>query len=132
MKSSTLEVTKLLDKLYNLRGKDSVVFKEMDSAEAEAEETRDRTTAEKSALQEKIAELENDSKELNEQGKKLTQVLSGIDKNEFATVIERLNIDFDPEALTAKLNETLPTTIESVNNEIKESEEQLVKVEEDY
>ncbi len=131
MKSSTLEVTKLLDKLYNLRGKDSVVFKEMDSAEAEAEETRDRTTAEKSALQEKIAELENDSKELNEQGKKLTQVLSGIDKNEFATVIERLNIDFDPEALTAKLNETLPTTIESVNNEIKESEEQLVKVEEE-
>ncbi len=131
MKSSTLEVTKLLDKLYNLRGKDSVIFKEMDSAEAEAEATRDRTTTEKSALQEKIAELEQESKELNEQGEKLSKVLSGIDKNEFATVIERLNINFDPEALETELKEALPTTIESVNNEIKESEEKLVKVEEE-
>ncbi len=131
MKSSTLEVTKLLDKLYNLRGKDSVIFKEMDSAEAEAEATRDRTTAEKSALQEKIAELEQDSKELDEQGKKLSKVLSGIDKNEFATVIERLNISFDPEALAEELDKALPTTIESLNNEKKESEEKLVKVEEE-
>lgn len=131
MKTSSLEVTKLLDKLYNLRGNDSVVLKEMESAKALAEETRDRTTEEKKTLQEKIAGLESDSKVLNEQGKKLIEVISAIKKSDYETVIDRLNIDFDPENLAAKLNDKLPLTIESVNNEIKESEEELIKVEEE-
>lgn len=131
MKTSSLEVTKLLDKLYNLRGSDSVVLKEMESAKFLAEETKERTTKEKSALQEKIAGLQNDSKELNEQGKKLIEVLKGIDKKAYETVINRLGINFDPEALTDKLNSKLPDTIESVNNEISASEEELVKVEEE-
>lgn len=131
MHTSSLEVTKLLDKLYNLRGSDSVVFKEMESAHNEAEATKDRTTKEKSALQEKIAGLEEESKNLSEQGKKLIEVLSNIDKSSFETVIERLNINFDPEALTEKLNDSLPNTIESVNEEIKSSKEELVSVEEE-
>lgn len=131
MHTSSLEVTKLLDKLYNLRGSDSVVFKEMESAHNEAEATKNRTTAEKSALQEKIAGLEEESKNLSEQGKNLIEVLSKIDKKSFETVIERLNIDFDPEALTEKLNNTLPNTIDSVNLEIENSREELVKVEEE-
>ena len=52
MKTS-LEVTKLLDKLYNLRGEDSVIFKEMESARLKAEETRNKTTKEKGELQER-------------------------------------------------------------------------------
>ena len=68
MKILSPEVTRLLDKLYNLRGSDSVVFKEMESAHQKAEETKERTTAEKAALQEKIAGLEADSKNLSEQG----------------------------------------------------------------
>lgn len=131
MKILSPEVTRLLDKLYNLRGEDSVIFKEMASSEAKAEETRVRTTEEKSSLQEKIAGLEQTSKNLSEQGKKLADVLSNIDKNEYATVIERLDINFDPEALTKKLNDTLPGTIDEVNNDIKESQENLVRVEEE-
>lgn len=131
MKTSSLEVTKLLDKLYNLRGSDSVVLKAMESARELAEKTRDRTTEQKGSLQEKIAGLQNDSKELNEQGKELISVLKSIDKKKFETVIDRLAINFDPEALTEKLNEKLPETIESVNNEIARSEEELVKVEEE-
>lgn len=131
MKTSTLEVTKLLDKLYNLRGSDSVVLKEMESAKFLAEETKERTTKEKSSLQERIADLQNDSKELNEQGKKLIEVLKGIDKNAYETVITRLGINFDPEALTKSLNDKLPETIDSVNQEIAQSEEKLVKVEEE-
>jgi len=67
---------------------------------------------------EKIAE---GIKLMNEQ--KLADVLSNIDKNDFATVIERLEINFDPEALTKKLNDTLPGTIDKVNDDIKESQE---------
>lgn len=131
MKILSPEVTRLLDKLYNLRGEDSVIFKEMASNEAKAEATRVRTTEEKSSLQDKIAGLERDSKNLSEQGKKLADVLSNIDKNDFATVIERLEINFDPEALTKKLNDTLPGTIDKVNDDIKESQENLVRVEEE-
>lgn len=131
MKMLSPEVTKLLDKLYNLRGSDSVIFKEMESAHKKAEETRARTTDEKSALQDKIAGLERESQELSEQGKMLSEVLSGIDKEQYATVIDRLNINFDPVALKDKLDSTLPSTIESVNDEIKNSKEELVSVEEE-
>ena len=43
MKILSPEVTRLLDKLYNLRGSDSVIFKEMESAHKKAEETKERT-----------------------------------------------------------------------------------------
>ena len=131
MKILSPEVMRLLDKLYNLRGSDSVIFKEMESAHAKAEETKERTTKEKSALQEKIAGLESDSKNLSEQGRKLIDVLKGIDKSAYATVIDRLHINFDPEALVEKLDESLPETIERVNEDIKSSKDELVKVEEE-
>ena len=131
MKILSPEVTRLLDKLYNLRGSDSVIFKEMESAHKKAEETKERTTAEKATLQEQIAGLEADSKNLSEQGKKLIEVLKGIDKNAYATVIDRLHINFDPEALVEKLDSSLPETIEKVNSDIESSKEELVKVEEE-
>ena len=131
MKILSPEVTRLLDKLYNLRGSDSVIFKEMESAHEKAEETKERTTAEKATLQEKIAGLEADSKNLSEQGKRLIEVLKGIDKNAYATVIDRLHINFDPEALVEKLDNSLPETIEKVNSDIESSKEELVKVEEE-
>ena len=120
MKILSPEVTRLLDKLYNLRGSDSVVFKEMESAHQKAEETKERTTAEKAALQEKIAGLEADSKNLSEQGKKLIEVLKGIDKKSFETVIDRLHINFDPEALVERLDSSLPETIDSAITTIEE------------
>lgn len=131
MKILSPEVTRLLDKLYNLRGSDSVIFKEMERAHKKAEETKERTTAEKATLQEQIAGLEADSKNLSEQGKKLIEVLKGIDKNAYATVIDRLHINFDPEALVEKLDSSLPETIEKVNSDIESSKEELVKVEEE-
>lgn len=131
MKILSPEVTRLLDKLYNLRGSDSVIFKEMESAHKKAEETKERTTALKSTLQEKIAGLEADSKNLSEQGKKLMEVLKGIDKSAYETVIDRLHINFDPEALVAKLDSSLPETIDKVNADIKASQEELVSVEEE-
>ncbi len=131
MKTSTIEVTKLLDKLYNLRGSDSVILKEMESAQEEAIKTKDRTTEEKGNLQTKIAELQEDSKNLSEQGKKLTQVLKEINKDDYEIVIDRLNIRFDPDALVKELETELPIKVEEVNNEIKTSEDALVKVEEE-
>lgn len=131
MKALSLETTKLLDKMYNLRGNDSVVLKEMDKQKNSAEETYERTTTEKQELQTRIANLETQHEELESQGAKLKEVLSGIDKKEFATVLERLDMDFDPEKLLNKVSENLPKTIDEVSTEMKDAEDKLVAVEEE-
>lgn len=131
MKALAPDVSSLLDKLYNLRGEDSVVLVEMDKQKNKAEETKARTTEEKKNLQEKIADLEKQHEELNDQGEKLIELLSGIDRSEYATVLDRLHIDFDPQNLVEKLNRSLPRTIETVTLDTKRAEDELVKVEEE-
>lgn len=127
----TKEITDLLDKLYNLRGEDSIVLKQMEEEKVKAEATKDRTSKEKIALQSKISELLAEESELAEQGAKLMNALSGINSEEFSVVLERLNIDFDPNALRMKLNEKLPETIDKVVNETKKAESELVNVEDE-
>lgn len=131
MKALSPDVSALLDKLYNLRGEDSIVLVEMDKQKAKAEETKARTTEEKKNLQDKIADLEKQNEELNDQGEKLIELLSGINRSEYATVLDRLRIDFDPQNLVEKLNKSLPRTIDSVVLDTKKAEEKLVKVEEE-
>ena len=121
----------LLDKLYNLRGEDSSILKEMDEQKNAAEETKEKTTEQKAILQKEIEDLKLQREELEEQGEKFKEMLMGINRNDYSTVLTRLNLDFDPEGLLRKLNENLPKTIKNVEKNTKESEEELVKVEDE-
>lgn len=131
MKALSPEVSALLDKLYNLRGEDSVLLVEMDRQKNKAVETKTRTTGEKKELQDKIANLEKLHDELTDQGERLADLLSGINRNDYITVLTRLNLDFDPQNLVEKLNKSLPRTIDSVVMDTKKAEKQLAKVEEE-
>jgi len=131
MKTLTPEVNELLDKLYNLRGEDSVILVEMEKQKNKAEETKERTTNEKKDLQKKISELEKLHEELDEQGEKLKEVLSGINRDDYKTVLDRLRIDFNPKALVDKLDHSLPKTIDTVKDDTKKAEDELIKVEEE-
>ena len=131
MKTLSLETTKLLDKLYNLRGNDSVILVEMDKQKEKNESTLERTTKEKADLQTKIANLETEHEQLETQGEKLKEALQGIDKNDFQIVLDSLKIDFDPEALSNKVSENLPKTIDKVTKEQETAEKELVSVEEE-
>lgn len=131
MKALSPEVSALLDKLYNLRGDESVVLVEMNRQRNRAVETKTRTTEEKKELQARIAELEKLYNDLNSQGEKLTTLLSDIDRSDYATVLDRLDIDFNPQALVEKLSKSLPRTIDSVTLDTKKAEKQLVRVEEE-
>lgn len=131
MKTLTPETNELLDKLYNLRGDDSVILVEMEKQRRKAEETKTRTAAEKKELQRKISELEKLHEELDVQGEKLRDVLSGIKRDEYKTVLERLRIDFDPNALVEKLDRSLPRTMSTVEEDIRNTEDELVKVEDE-
>ena len=95
----TVNTDTLLDKLYNLRGADSDILKDMDRQKNKAEETKTRTTDEKITLQRDIAELRKQREELQEQGEKFKETLQGIHREDYATVLSRLHIDFDPKSL---------------------------------
>ena len=127
----TVNTEVLLDKLYNLRGSDSDILKEMDRQKNKAEQTRDRTTAEKAKLQKDIESLKTQREELEEQGEKFKEVLQGIRREDYATVLDRLRIDFDPKNLLEKLEKNLPRTIDNVERDTKKAEDELVKVEEE-
>lgn len=127
----TVNTETLLDKLYNFRGADSDILKEMDRQKNKAEETKARTTDEKAALQKNIAELKTLKEDLLFQGDKLKETLQGIHREEYETVLTRLHIDFDPKNLLDKLNRNLPRTIETVEKDTNKSSEALVKVEEE-
>lgn len=129
MKMLTAEITKLLDKLYNLRGEDSVVLRKMDSERSKAEETKERTTSEKTRLQDKITKLTEEERVLAEEGEKLVATLSRIKTDDFKIVLERLNVDFNPDKLSEEVNRLLPTTISKVQEEKKDAEDGLIKVE---
>ncbi len=121
----------LLDKLYNLRGKDSSILREMDEQKDAAEKTKEKTTEQKAILQKEIEDLKLQREELEDQGEKFKNMLKGINRDDYDTVLTRLNLDFDPEGLLKKLNENLPKTIDMVEKNTKESEEELVKVEDE-
>ena len=131
MKVLSSETQALLDKLYNLRSEDSYILAEMEEEKEVAENTKAKTVKEKEELQDKISKLSEEESVLAEQGAHLRELLSGINPEDFKMVLERLNIDFDPEAIKNKIDESLPGTIEEVVKATKEAEDELVKVEEE-
>lgn len=129
MKMLSTEVRTLLDKLYNLRGEDSVILTKMTKERQDAIETQERTKNEKEVLIKEIEKLTEEEKTLAEEGEKLTSVLSSINKSDFATVLDRLHIDFDPDVINEKVNKMLPDTIAKVVAENKKASEKLENVE---
>ena len=129
MKMLSTEVRTLLDKLYNLRGEDSVILTKMTKEREDAIETQERTKNEKEVLIKEIENLTAEEKTLAEEGEKLTSVLSSINRNDFATVLDRLKIDFDPDVINEKVNKMLPDTIAKVVAENKKASEKLESVE---
>ncbi len=129
MKMLTAEITKLLDKLYNLRGDDSVILAKMEKEKNIATETKERTTEEKAKLQEKIENLTEEERVLGEEGDKLLQALSRIKTDDFKFVLDKLKINFNPDQLSEDVNNLLPKTIDKVKDETSRAKEELVEVE---
>jgi len=129
MKMLTAEITKLLDKLYNLRGEDSVILSKMEKEKGKAEETKERTASEKTTLQEKIENLVEEERVLAEEGEKLVSTLSRIKTEDFKIVLEKLKVDFNPDKLSEDVNRLLPQTIDKVKEDIESAKKELVSVE---
>ena len=129
MKILTKEVRDLLDKLYNLRGEDSIILKKMNEERDEAIETKERTKNEKTVLLNEIEKLTQEEKTLAEEGNRLITVLGSINRDDFAFVLDHLNIDFDPSAINEKVSRLLPDTIAKVKEANANSSKKLENVE---
>lgn len=129
MKMLTAEITRLLDKLYNLRGEDSVILSKMEKERETAEATKERTASEKTTLQEKIENLTEEERVLAEEGEKLVTTLSKIKTEDFKIVLEKLKVDFNPDKLSEEVNTLLPKTIAKVQEEKTSAKDELVEVE---
>lgn len=131
MKALSPETSALLDRLYNLRSEESVILVEINKQRNKATEIKTRTTEEKKDLQTKIQDLEQLYNNLNSQGEKLNNLLVNINREDYAIVLDHLDIDFNPQSLVDRLNKSLPRAIDSITMDTKKAEKQLVKVEEE-
>ena len=129
MKMLTAEITRLLDKLYNLRGEDSVILSKMETERETAEKTKERTAKEKTDLQAKITSLTEEENVLADEGNKLVTALSKIKSDDFKFVLDKLNIDFNPDKLSEDISSLLPKTITKIQDEKESAKGELVEVE---
>ena len=129
MKMLTGDIKRLLDKIYNLRSDDSVVLSSITEEREKAIETQERTKNEKEILLKDIDKITKDKKVLEDQGKKLIDLLSNINSDDFNIVLERLNIDFNPNKINDEVRASLPKTIETLAEENQTKSEELKEVE---
>ncbi len=129
MKNISLDVKTLLDKLYNLKSEDSVILTKIDSEKKLAEDTKTRTKLEKDALESKIQKLTAEEKLLAEEGASLIAVLKNINRADFDVVLEKLNIDFNPDEVKNRVETHLPEVIDLVKRDNLSSMENLSSIE---
>ena len=122
------EITTLLSKLYNYRGEDSSRLKEIVSHKEKAEGTKAKAEAEQADLKALISDLEKKLESLKNEGEKLGEVLGAVNRDDYATVLDCLNIDFNPAGLKEELDGKLPNEIMETTNEIKASKLTLKSV----
>lgn len=123
------EVKSLLDRLYNLRGKDSVILTKMNAEREEALKTKERTKQEKEKLKKEITQLTQEGETLSNQGNKLLEVLNNINKNDYGMVLDRLNINFNPQELSFKIKDLLPQTLKKIRIDKDSSNQKLDNIE---
>ncbi len=125
------EMRMLLDKLYNLRGEDSVVLVSMDKERDQAIKTKERTSKRTTELTSQIEKLESEGHILAKEGESFKSALETIRKDDFRNVLKELNIAFDPEEIKKELEVKLPKTLEEFSMEKEKAEKELVTVEDE-
>ena len=126
MKNLNSEMKSLLDKLYNLRGEDSVLLVSMEKEREDAIKTKEKTFKQTAELQEKLSKLESEGRILAKEGENFKNALQMIRKDEFVNVLKELNISFDPNELKKELDEKLPKTLNEFASEKETAEKELV------
>lgn len=131
MRNLNTEMRMLLDKLYNLRGEDSVILVSMAKEKDEAVKTKERTSKRTTELQGQIEKLTSEKEVLAKEGESFKNALETIRRDDFVNVLKELSIAFDPNELKKELDVKLPKTLEEFASEKDKAEKELVLVEDE-
>ncbi len=131
MRNLNTEMRMLLDKLYNLRGEDSVILVSMAKEKDEAVKTKERTSKRTTELQGQIEKLTSEKEVLTKEGESFKNALETIRRDDFVNVLKELSIAFDPNELKKELDVKLPKTLEEFASEKDKAEKELVLVEDE-
>ena len=117
MSQLTLKSRNLLDKLYNLRGEDSVILAKKNKVKKDASEVLQKAKEEKGRLISDISKLKEEEQMLNNEGNCLLIALGNINGDTFKNVLDELEIEFNPNDLYSKIKKLLPKKIEEIVSE---------------
>ncbi len=130
--NANIDTKTLLDKLYNLKNSDSVILKKIEEESEKANSIKTKSENECLELRASIEKISEEIITLNEEGQALKEILSSINKNSFNVVLDKLEMDFNPEDLHSKISTKLPNIIDNLKHEkeslsynLKESETTL-------
>lgn len=117
--------SEILDRLFNLKSIDSIRIKEVEQRQTRISENRDFSEKEIEELNTSINSLDKLLEEITLEGGDLNEYLDGVKRASYATVLDVLNLSFEPDLLRERLVNELPKEIEKTENDIKTKKERL-------
>lgn len=124
------EITRLLDKLYDLKKEDSTLIMSIKEEKEDCINQRDELINQRDELQSKIDSLSSEEKVLVSEGEDLKIALAKVSNDNYATILKKLNIDFDPYSIGKEVDYKLPIIINEVATEKEISIKTLEETEE--
>ncbi len=129
MNTISFEVAKLLERLYNLKGSESTILSKIDNEKEELLSRQKSGVNKKANLEESIKDCQRTIDTLSKESEKLYALLSNIKVDEYQTVLNMLELEFEPNVLKSQFEEKYPELIETFNKELEENQSELIVVE---
>ncbi|MGM9834839.1 MAG: hypothetical protein ACI31M_03585 [Bacilli bacterium] len=128
----------LLQRVYDLRGEDSVIIKKHHDLYETLNESKASKEESKKKLEDENRSLEIEMATLKEQGDEFVKAFQGFSRETYSVILEKLNISFDPQEMVAKVEKEAPEqialmekTLTKKKEEVEELGNQILKDESD-
>ncbi len=121
----TIEQRNLLERLYNLKSKDSTIVKEINEKIIENKENSNVLLEESKKLESEKSTFTTKKTELDKQFASFIAEFEGMKSDKYSILLEEANENFDPEKMLSNIKEIIPSRIEEINDNIKKSESDI-------
>lgn len=116
---------KLLDKVYNLRGPDSLLIASLKREQETISNGKTDKEGKKETLQNEIYTLEAEKANLLDQRDKFIEDFQKFKREDYSVVLEKLGIKFDPQEMVSIIKEKAPDEISSMEDTLGSKKAEL-------
>lgn len=128
MASLTRSEMNLLEKLYNLRGEDSTILKNIEQDAESVDKQKTQKEEESKAVEEKIEALTKTIQDLKDTSDSFVARFSDCKRSDYETLLTVIDLPFDPEAAVLYVQEKTPPKIEELQRDKETKEEESAKL----